>query len=98
MPQELFTVSGQPNMMRSRALIELEHKAVAQRDVTDLLFHVGGGVENSLSLLTVFVLQEAEHRRVPLRRSEKHVFTADGGGDVHVPGWTSEITYQDTQR
>ena len=98
MPNELFTVSGQPNAMRSRALIELKQKTAAQRDVADQVFHVGGGVVNSLSLFTVFVLQEAEHRRLSLRWSDQHVFIADGGGDFHVLGWMSQSTYLDSQR
>ena len=77
MPQELFTVSGQPNVKQ--------------------FFHVGGDVANSFSLFTVIVLQEAEHRQLALRWSDQHVFIADGGGDFHVPGWTSQTTYLDTQ-
>ena len=84
MSQELFTVSGQPNVTRPRALIELEQKTAAQLDVADQFFHVGGGALNSLSFFTVFVLQEAEHRRLSLRWSDQHVFIAGGGGDFHV--------------
>jgi hypothetical protein len=98
MPQELFTVSGQPDVMRRRALIKREHKTAAQRDAANQFFHVGCGVLNTLGLFTVFVLQEAEHRRLFLLWSDQHVFIADGGGDFHVLGWTSQTTYLDTQR
>lgn len=85
----------------SRTLIELEQKTAAQRDVADQFFKLGGGVVNNSSLFPVFVLREAERRRLFLPwsdQSDQQVFIVDGSREFDVLGWTSQTTYLDTQR
>ncbi len=60
-------------------------------------FNIGGGVDNSLSLLELFTLLEEmtgielEYRKLPARESDQRVFIADCGKIERFLGWKPEV-------
>lgn len=101
--KEPFTISGTGKQVRdvlhARDMITLYFKAAAQRDaVAGQVFNIGGGIDNSLSLLELFALLEEflgitlEYRRLPPRESDQRVFVADIGKAARVLDWTPAVS------
>lgn len=100
---EPFTISGNGKQVRDvlhaddmkrlyRAAVENIGRAHGQA------FNVGGGMENSLSLLELFSLLEElacvklEYERLPPRESDQRVFVANISKAEHVLGWKPLVT------
>lgn len=101
--KEPFTISGSGKQVRdvlhARDMITLYFKAAAQRDaVAGQVFNIGGGIDNSLSLLELFALLEEllgvslEYRRLPPRESDQRVFVADIGKASRQFGWGPQVS------
>lgn len=64
-------------------------------------FNIGGGIDNSLSLLELFSLLEGQlnikldYSRLPVRESDQRVFVADIGKAKHVLGWEPAVSAAD---
>lgn len=101
--QEPFTISGSGKQVRdvlhARDMITLYFKAAAQRDaVAGQVFNIGGGIDNSLSLLELFALLEEflgiqlDYRKLPPRESDQRVFVADIGKAARVLDWAPQVS------
>lgn len=101
--KESFTISGTGKQVRdvlhARDMITLYFKAAAQRDaVAGQVFNIGGGIDNSLSLLELFALLEEflgirlDYRQLPPRESDQRVFVADIGKASRVLDWTPQVS------
>lgn len=86
--KELFTISGNGKQVRdvlhSSDVVNLYFKASENIEKTKgKAFNIGGGIENSLSLLELFALLEdilkikMNYRQLPFRQSDQLVFVAD---------------------
>ena len=64
-------------------------------------FNVGGGIENSLSLLELFSLLEGivgaklSHTKLPARESDQRVFVSDISKAKRLLGWEPVVSSQD---
>jgi CDP-paratose 2-epimerase len=64
-------------------------------------FNIGGGVENSLSLLELFAILEnlldikIEYTRMPVRQSDQRVFISNIGKAERLLGWRPAVTTKD---
>jgi CDP-paratose 2-epimerase len=62
------------------------------------VFNIGGGMENSLSLLELFSLLEGivgikmQYRNLPPRESDQRVFVADVTKASRLLGWKPRVT------
>ena len=86
--KEPFTISGTGKQVRdllhARDVVRLYFAAVENVDsVAGEVFNIGGGFENSLSLLELFIFLERElnislsYKAIPWRKSDQKVFIAD---------------------
>jgi CDP-paratose 2-epimerase len=85
--KETFTISGDGKQVRdvlhAEDVVNLYFKAKDIKDAYGQVFNIGGGINNSLSLLELFSLLEnklnikMEYRRLPWRESDQKVFIAD---------------------
>lgn len=86
--EEPFTISGNGKQVRdllhSSDVVELYFKAIEKIENTKgEVFNIGGGIENSLSLLELFIWLEKtlcikiEYVQMPWRESDQLVFVAD---------------------
>ncbi len=100
---ERFTISGNGKQVRDvlhgEDLVRLYAAAYEQRDrVAGEVFNIGGGIENSLSLLELFDLLgelagvTLQHTQNPPRQSDQRVFTADISKAARLLGWTPKIS------
>jgi len=98
-----FTISGNGKQVRdvlfASDLVECYFRAVEAIDRTrGQVFNIGGGMSNSLSLLELFGLLEAElgvrmrHTELPPRSSDQKVFVADIAKARDVFGWMPEVS------
>ena len=61
------------------------------------VFNIGGGIENSLSLLELFAMLEKildvkmEYNQLPWRESDQKVFVADIKKAQEIIGWTPAV-------
>ncbi len=96
---EPFTISGDGKQVRDVLfiddLIECYFSAAARADeVRGQAFNIGGGPDNSLSLLELFSFLEADlgvrlvYQRLPWRQSDQKVFIADVRKAQRLFGWT----------
>lgn len=101
--KEPFTISGTGKQVRdvlhARDMITLYFKAAAKRDaVAGQVFNIGGGIDNSLSLLELFALLEEflgmtlDYRQLPPRESDQRVFVADIGKAARVLDWAPQVS------
>lgn len=101
--KEPFTISGTGKQVRdvlhARDMITLYFKAATQRDaVAGQVFNIGGGIDNSLSLLELFTLLEEllgirlDYRQLPPRESDQRVFVADIGKAAHILDWAPQVS------
>jgi CDP-paratose 2-epimerase len=97
-----FTISGSGKQVRdilfAQDLIECYFKAIEDIDSTKgQAFNIGGGADNSLSLLELFSLLEAEldvkmeYTKLDWRSSDQKVFIADYDKASQTFGWNPAI-------
>jgi CDP-paratose 2-epimerase len=97
-----FTISGSGKQVRdvlhAEDMVRLYFAAVDHIDsAVGQAFNIGGGMNNSLSLLEMFALLESlvgmplEYKRLPPRESDQRVFVADIGKATELLGWSPQI-------
>lgn len=102
---EPFTISGTGKQVRDVLhaddmkrlyMAALEHMELVKGQA----FNVGGGIENSLSLLELFALLEGivgvelSYTRLPVRESDQRVFVADIAKAQALLKWTPQVSAQ----
>ena len=103
---EPFTISGTGKQVRdvlhAEDMISLYYSASSKLElVQGRAFNIGGGIENSLSLLELFAILEAEigcsldYRRLPARESDQRFFVADLDSIQEAIGWTPRVSSED---
>lgn len=101
LPAPLFTISGNGKQVRdvlhAEDIIQLYLAAVANIDQSSgQAFNIGGGMENSLSLLELFTLLEElldvqlTYEKLSSRQSDQKVFTADISKAKRI-GWYPKV-------
>lgn len=101
-----FTISGNGKQVRdvlhAEDMISLYFSTLQHADTAaGQAFNIGGGITNSLSLLELFQLLEAETGRplqytnLPPRESDQRVFVADIGKMERLTGWTPQVSAKD---
>lgn len=103
--KEKFTISGNGKQVRDvlhgSDVVNLYFTAKDCKEAYGNVFNIGGGIENSLSLLELFALLENElhiemdYREIPWRESDQKVFIADNTKITTVTGWKPEVTASD---
>jgi CDP-paratose 2-epimerase len=100
---EPFTISGNGKQVRdvlhAEDMISLYFLALNHADVAaGQAFNIGGGISNSLSLLELFTLLEAEigqsmlYTKLPPRESDQRVFVANIGKIEQLTGWKPKVS------
>ena len=98
-----FTISGTGKQVRdvlhADDMISLYYSSLDKKDkVAGNAFNVGGGIDNSLSLLELFTLLEAfvnvklNYERLPVRSSDQRVFVANTEKLKQLTGWSPLVT------
>jgi CDP-paratose 2-epimerase len=101
-----FTISGTGKQVRdvlhAEDMISLYYSSLENKDkVSGKAFNVGGGIDNSLSLLELFELLERligtklVYDQLPVRSSDQRVFVADSTKLKNITGWVPEVTSED---
>lgn len=101
-PGEGFTISGDGKQVRDLLyaddLVALYFAAVERMDAAQgQAFNIGGGPDNSLSLLELFAFLEAElgvrlnYRRIAERQSDQKFFVADNAKAQRLIGWRPRV-------
>ncbi len=102
-PSSSFTVSGTGKQVRdvlhADDMIGLYFSSLENREkVTGKAFNVGGGIENSLSLIELFAMLEnltsskMNYDKLPVRASDQKVFVADYSKLQKLTGWKPVIS------
>lgn len=97
-----FTISGSGKQVRdvlhAEDVVLLYFTALTNIDkVKGKAFNVGGGIENSLSLLELFEMLESileikmDFHRLPPRESDQLIFVADNTLITNLTGWSPQI-------
>jgi CDP-paratose 2-epimerase len=103
---ESFVISGSGKQVRdvlhAEDMKRLYMAAVANIDsIKGEVFNIGGGIDNSLSLLELFTLLEKisnnllKYTRLPVRKSDQKVFVADITKAKRLLNWEPQITTQE---
>lgn len=98
-----LTISGNGKQVRdilfADDMVNLYFAAVKNIDkIAGESFNIGGGVENSLSILELFDFLENElsvkmiYRNLPVRVSDQKIFVADIGKITEAIGWAPKIS------
>lgn len=98
-----FTISGNGKQVRdvlhAEDMISLYFSTLRHIDAAaGSAFNIGGGILNSLSLLELFGLLEAEigqpmhYIELPPRKSDQRVFVADTKAITRLTGWTPNVS------
>lgn len=98
-----FTISGNGKQVRdvlhAEDMVRLYFSALSKAEsLAGMVFNVGGGVDNSLSLLELFALLEREIKaplnfdRLPPRESDQKVFIADIHRAERLLGWRPQVS------
>lgn len=100
--QESFTISGNGKQVRDvlhgQDVVNLYFKSKDVEAAYGQAFNIGGGVENSLSLLELFEILEQKldikmnYREIDWRESDQKVFIADIKKAVDIIDWTPEVS------
>lgn len=101
--KELFTISGNGKQVRdllyASDCVALYLKAAEKIEaIKGQAFNIGGGIENSSSLLELFKFLEKEleidmpYRQLPVRESDQRVFVADITKATTMIGWAPKVT------
>lgn len=100
--KEPFTISGTGKQVRdvlhAEDMKRLYMAAVQNIDkAKGQAFNIGGGIENSLSLLELFTMLEKlmkiklDYIRLPVRESDQRVFVADISKAYNLMGWRPRV-------
>ena len=100
--KEAFTISGNGKQVRdvlhADDMVSLYMDAIYNIDkIVGEAFNIGGGIDNSLSLLELFEILEAEvkaklnYRVIPWRQSDQKVFVADYSKFSRKTGWSPKV-------
>lgn len=100
---EPFTISGNGKQVRdvlhAEDMVNLYFSAVEKIDaIKGEVFNIGGGIDNSLSLLELFDILEQElnvklnYKKIPPRESDQKVFIADIGKADKLIGWRPKVS------
>lgn len=100
---EPFTISGNGKQVRdvlhAEDMISLYFSMLKHSNmVAGQAFNIGGGISNSLSLLELFGLLEAEigqalhFNQLPPRDSDQRVFVADISKAKTIVGWAPQVS------
>lgn len=100
--EDLFTISGNGKQVRdvlfSEDVVNLYFTALDNIDkVKGNVFNIGGGINNSLSLLELFSLLEEElnikmtFKQLDFRESDQLVFVADNKKINQLTGWEPKV-------
>ncbi len=101
-----FTISGTGKQVRdvlhADDIISLYYSSLENKEkVSGKVFNVGGGIENSLSLLELFDLLEGltgtemKYEQLPVRSSDQRVFVADSTRLKNITGWEPKVPSKD---
>lgn len=104
--KEPFTISGNGKQVRDIAyasdMIDLYLKASQKIDtIKGQAFNVGGGMDNSSSLLELFSFLETEldikmnYTELPVRESDQRVFVADLTKAKELIGWEPKVSKEE---
>lgn len=104
--KEPFTVSGNGKQVRDIAyasdMIDLYLKASTKiESIKGQAFNVGGGINNSSSLLELFKFFEKEldikmeYKELPVRESDQRVFVADLTKAKELIGWEPKVSKEE---
>ncbi|WP_257265042.1 GDP-mannose 4,6-dehydratase [Endozoicomonas sp. ONNA2] len=106
---EPFTISGSGKQVRdvlhAEDMIRLYFSAVTKiKNIAGNEFNIGGGVDNSLSLLELFnqlemiIDKEMFYKRIAERESDQKVFVADIAKASEMIGWVPKVSSEDGVR
>ena len=98
-----FTISGTGKQVRdvlhAEDIISLYYSSLDNKEkVSGKAFNVGGGIDNSLSLLELFSILESitgcklRFEKLPARSSDQRVFVADSTKLESITGWKPQVT------
>jgi CDP-paratose 2-epimerase len=100
-----FTISGDGkqvrDVVRGEDIVNLYFMAKDVKEAYGQVFNIGGGIDNSLSLLELFSMLEnrlgikMNYNRLPWRESDQKVFVADITKAKQLIGWTPKITKEE---
>lgn len=100
--REPFTISGTGKQVRdvlfNDDVVNLYFIAKDCKEAYGQVFNIGGGIDNSLSLLELFAMLEKmldvkmEYKQLPWRESDQKVFVADIKKAQEVIGWSPAVT------
>jgi len=100
--KEPFTISGTGKQVRDvlhgSDVVRLYFAAKDVKKAYGQVFNIGGGIENSLSLLELFKLLEKEldikmvYKQLPFRQSDQLVFIADNTKAKSIIGWDIQLS------
>lgn len=103
--REPFTISGTGKQVRdvlfNDDVVNLYFMAKDCKEAYGQVFNIGGGIENSLSLLELFAMLEKmlgvkmEYKQLPWRESDQKVFVADIKKAQKIIGWTPKVNSQE---
>ena len=103
--REPFTISGTGKQVRdvlfNDDVVNLYFKAKDCKEAYGQVFNIGGGIENSLSLLELFAMLEKmqdvkmEYRQLPWRESDQKVFVADIKKAQEIIRWSPAVNSED---
>lgn len=105
-PPDPFTISGDGKQVRDALhaddVTRLYFSAIDNiKNVTGKAFNIGGGMENSLSLLELFGMLEdmpdvkLVYKKLPPRSSDQKVFVANNGLIGSLTGWRPLVSARD---
>ena len=99
--REPFTISGTGKQVRdvlfNDDVVNLYFMAKDCKEAYGQVFNIGGGIENSLSLLELFAMLEKmldvkmEFKQLPWRESDQKVFVADIKKAQEIIGWKPQV-------
>lgn len=100
-----FTISGTGKQVRdllySSDVVNLYMMAKDCKSAYGQVFNIGGGIDNSLSLLELFQILEKkfdikmEYEKLPWRESDQKVFVADVRKAKEIIGWEPMVTKEE---
>ncbi len=107
--KEPFTISGSGKQVRDLLyaddMVNLYFLAAEKSDaLAGNVFNIGGGVENSYSLIELFSFLEKElniemrYKQLPWRESDQKVFVADTSKIKLMTGWEAKVSNMDGVR
>ena len=103
--REPFTISGTGKQVRdvlyNEDIVNLYFTAKDCEAAYGQVFAIGGGIDNSLSLLELFQMLEKkldvkmEYKQLPWRESDQKVFVADIDKAKRIIGWVPKVSAED---